>query len=295
MKSTRLIIYIASLAVPLFFFSIPNISLAGFGISPPAIIEDKLVKGSSFDKTIYLIQGNPVEDTAIEVSVDDTSIKSWISISPGTSFVIPKGVQQFPMIVTIHVPKDATLGQYKTFIRTRTVPKIEEGQTGAGVSISLGGRIDVDLTVGEGVFYSFKIKSIKLLSIKETESPQAQIRIENLGNVPAGPDTGTFELFNNFQDIRLVYVQGLSFEKVPAFKTETIISKFPLPVRLSPGEYWGVLRLYDDDKLIREHKEVFNVHQATFFDKYWKVMASGLGVFILLSIFYLLGRRRRGR
>ena len=225
MKSTRLIIYIASLAVPLFFFSIPNISLAGFGISPPAIIEDKLVKGSSFDKTIYLIQGNPVEDTAIEVSVDDTSIKSWISISPGTSFVIPKGVQQFPMIVTIHVPKDATLGQYKTFIRTRTVPKIEEGQTGAGVSISLGGRIDVDLTVGEGVFYSFKIKSIKLLSIKETESPQAQIRIENLGNVPAGPDTGTFELFNNFQDIRLVYVQGLSFEKVPASIQADVIRK----------------------------------------------------------------------
>ena len=66
-------------------------------------------------------------------------------------------------------------------------------------------------------------------------------------------------------------------------------------MRVSGGEYWGVLRLYDDDKLIREHKEVFNVHQATFFDKYWKVMASGLGVFILLSIFYLLGRRRRGR
>ena len=294
MKSARLIIY-AFLTLSLFVFLIPSISLAGFGISPPAIIEDKLVKGSSFDRTIYLVQGNPTEDTAIEVSVDDTPIKSWISIFPGTSFVIPKGVQQFPMIVTIHVPKDAALGQYKTFIRTRTVPKIEEGQTGAGVSISLGGRIDVDLTVGEGIYYSFKIKNIKLSSIKETESPQAQIRVENLGNVPAGPDTGTFELFNNFQDIRLAYVQGLSFEKVSAFKTEVITSEFPLPVRLSPGEYWGVLRLYDDDKLIREHKEVFNVYQATFFDKYWKVMSAGLGILILLSIFYLLGRRRRGR
>ena len=266
---------------------------AGFGVSPSRVLEENLVKGSTIERVIYIVQGTPEQDLKVAVTIQDSDIKDWISIFPNENFVIPKGIQQFPLAIKITVPTDVPLGIYKGYIRVGTVPdkaNVESG--GSGVAISVGARIDIDLTVGDKVRSEFAIRNIDLKNIKETEFPRAELRVENTGNVSSGPEEAAFELFNKFGDIRIGYVQGIKLEKVPAFETKNINIEFPVQVKLLPGEYWGTIRLYDADaKLIREFRNVFNVDKATFFDKHKMSIFVGLGVVVLLVIIFFLGRR----
>lgn len=263
----------------------PNFCLAGFGVSPPGIIEDKLIRGSHLERTIYLVQGDPKENLDIEVTVDSTEIENWFSFEPGKNFTISAGVQQFPLKIIINVPQDAELNIYKAFVRVSTKPKLAEG---AGqVSIAVGGRIDVDLTVGEGLVSDFKVRRIQILDIKEGDSPKISLTIENIGNVPAGPERVSFELFNKYGNIRLAYAEVSEFKKIEAFKTESITVEFPIDIRLGVGEYWGAVKVYKDSNVSQELKTVFNVHPKTFLEKYGWLIAVALLVIVTIGFWFI--------
>ncbi len=253
--------------------------MAGFGISPPSIKEDRLVKGSHLEKTIYLVQGNPKKDVNMEIVVDSTNIKDWISFEQGVKFVIPAGVQQFPLSVIINVPEDAQFGIYKAFIRINTKP---EKATEAGqVAIALGGRVDVDLTVGNKIIYEYSVTGIEIFDIKEGKNLKASVVVKNTGNVPASPSNSSFELFNKYGNIRLAYAENNNFKKTPAFQEKPEILEFPIDIRLAPGEYWGYVKVYNEDGgIIKEMKTVFNVYERTFLDKYTIPI-----LFILVALF----------
>ena len=222
---------------------------AGFGVSPAKIVEDNLIKGSILERTVYFVQGTPDRDLKVKVEVDDSPIKSWIKINPEGEFVIPKGVQQFPVTVVITVPKDAKFGIYTGFVRAvgEPAPDPARKEDQSSVSIAIGARVEFDLTVGEGVLYKYAIRDIDLKNILQTENPIADINIENQGNVPAGPAEASFELFNKYGDVRLAYVQGVKIEPIKPFAVESVAVEFPISIAtLSIGEYWGLVKLYNE-------------------------------------------------
>lgn len=275
---------------------------AGFGISPPSIKENKLVPGSSITRIISLIQGDPVYDVGIGVIVESKDMKEWISFDQGEKFTIPKGVQQFPLKVTIQVPKNAELGIYKAFIRTATTPPKAEGA--ASVAISLGGRIDVELTVGNDVYEAFSITNINIEHIRAGESPKVEIEVDNTGNVPAGPVAASFELYNKFGNIRLAYGEKEITEEVPSFTKQGMTIEFPLEVRLAQGEYWGNVIIYDDrNSAVKTLRKPFMVKEGVGFAGFMAgagfagVMKAGLwtlgGLFVLVIFFLLLRRKKR--
>ena len=91
----------------------PSLTQAAFGISPPFLNADHLVKGAKYIQTIYLVQDQPNEDLNINAKLDlKEPARSWVTVDKGFNFVIPKGVRQFPVQVAINVPKDAGLGVY---------------------------------------------------------------------------------------------------------------------------------------------------------------------------------------
>lgn len=278
-------------------------ALAGFGVSPPQIKEDRLVKGSKVERTVYLVQGSPVDNLDVEVTVDDSQISEWISFYPGKTFTIPAGTQQFPLEVMIDVPDDAPLGIYKTSVRvSQTESKDEVAEGGAGVSIIVGIVVNIEIKVGEGLFYSFAIKDIDLKDVNSSEFPKASLRIENLGNIPAGPQNAEFQLFNKYDDRRLAVIQGVEINQVPAFETQTIDIDFPIGVALAPGEYWGHVFLYDNNELVKEYSDVFNVTEATFVDKYSRLILIGsivivvlIVVIFLISFFYHRLKRKHNK
>lgn len=284
--------FLAVLSSAVFVLILPALSYAGFGVSPPLIQEDKLVPGITLERIIYLVQGTPEKDLQVKLEVD-SSVKDWVSFPQGNPVTIPKGVQQYPLAVTIAVPEDAKLGKYKGVLRVTTVP-VKADEAGE-VAIAIGGIVNMDLEVGNNIIYDLQVRLIKILNVKEGGGPEAAVTVVNNGNTPVAPDTATFELFNKFGDIRLAYAESEDFEPVPAFHEKIETVRFPMEVYLAPGEYWGHVKIYKDRELIKELRTVFNVTEKAFLEKYFlHMLGSGLAL-VLLVVFFLKSRRRSGR
>ena len=237
-----------------------NVEAGGFGVSPPQIIADNLLKGSMYEQTVTLVQSEPNEDLQAEVVFDAPEIESWISIDQGMSFVIPKGEQQFPIKIKISVPEDAPMGKYKGFIRISTTPaKIKEVEDGSSVSINYGGRIDLDLTVGNNVIEEFEVLAITMKDIETGWPLLASVKIQNTGNVPVKLDRATFDLFDKYNSVRLGYGQTEEFEFVSPYSTKETLMQFPIDLRLGLGEYSGTVKVYKDGKVIKELQTPFRV------------------------------------
>ena len=240
---------------------LPQIALAGFGVSPPQIENNKLVPGSHFETKIFLVQGAPLEDIDIKITLDSKEMKDWISFDRGFEFTIPAGVQQYPLNVIIDVPQDAPFNIYRAFIRINTDPTKarESGQ----VAISVGARVDVELVIGDDIISSYLIKRVEILDIKGKEPLKVNVTIENTGNVPSGPEAVSFDLFNSFQTVRLAFIEAQVEKEIPSFTTERLTISFPLDFRLAPGEYWATVRVHNEDgKTVNETKSIFNVHEG---------------------------------
>ena len=267
----------------------PLVADAGFGVSPPLIREDKLVKGIRLDRIVYLVQGAPDRAMQVELFVD-SPVKDWISFPQGNPVTIPQGVQQFPLAVEIAVPEDADLGIYKGSIRVTTVP--DKADQAGEVAIAIGGVIDLDLTVGNDVIVDVDVRTIKILNIKEGNDPEADVTIVNNGNVGSAPDAATFELFNKFGELRLAYAESEAFESIPAFSERVEHLSFPIDIHLAPGEYWGHVKVYKDNQLLNELKTVFNVTERSAVEEYMVYAPYAGGVLVVLIGLLVLRRRR---
>ncbi len=278
------LIYFSLIAV---FLLGPNVSQAGFGVSPGKIIEDNLVPGSYYETTVYLVQGDPKQDLNINIGVESEYIKDWVTIIDGNQQVIPKGVQQFPLKLAIEVPEDADLNIYKAFLRINTVP--EAGNTDGQIAISIGGRIDLELTVGDDIISQYEIISLDILDIKQVEDPTVVVKIRNEGNVSAAPYAASFELFNKFGTVRLGYADFEDFNPVKSFSEESQKITFPVDVRLAPGEYWGEVKIYNDKgEVIKELRTVFDVSEVNNFDLVWAYIVDNIWLVYIAGIAILL-------
>lgn len=238
----------------------PHFVFAGFGVSPVRVAADRLVPGATIEQVFYLVQGVPDEAVNVRVEVESRDVKDWIRVVEGDEFMIPAGVQQYPMTVAIAVPSDAELGQYRAFIRVNKVPA--NAEEGGQVAIAEGVRIDLELTVGDDVFEEYSIRTMDILDVAEGADLEASMVIVNEGNVPAAPAAATFELFDKYGNIRLGFSNAdeASFEEVPAFSEEEIVVTFPLDLAIGEGEYWGHVRVMDElGNQVGELRTVFNV------------------------------------
>jgi hypothetical protein len=271
----------------------PGIASA-FGVSPGKIEENRLVPGSTVTRTISLVQGNPTEDVSVVVLVDSSNMKDWMIFDPGLDFVIPAGVQQFPFKVTIAVPKDAAFGNYSAYLRVRTKPKPAE--EGGSVAVSVGARVDVNVTVGDNIIEEFNVKALAIQDITEGDPLTVSARIENTGNVPTGPDSASFELFDKFGSIRLAFgtIEGSAIGTVPPFGEKTLTLTFPIDLRIAPGQYRGDVKIFGKDgTVIREVKTGFSVREKTFFDVFIDVAPYVGGALLILIIGVVVMRRAR--
>ena len=78
-------------------------SVRALGISPPWIINHHLLRGSHFEKTVHINQGDPKEPLYVEIEIEvPPEIRDWITIKSGMEFTIPI-VQLFLIYVIIDV------------------------------------------------------------------------------------------------------------------------------------------------------------------------------------------------
>ncbi|HXK32290.1 MAG TPA: hypothetical protein VJ378_02380 [Candidatus Paceibacterota bacterium] len=271
--------------IVLFTFNASNV-LAGFGISPPYVLNDKLTRGSSYEQKIILSRGDPNEDLKAEITIDAPEIENWITIEPGKEFILPKGEQQVPMIVKVNVPKDAEYKNYKGVIRVRTSSLVAPGE--GQVSIAIGARIDVDLSVNKEVFIDFKVRAINILPVEIKSWPlslfnniKVLIKIENLGNVKGSPTKVQLDLYDINEKGILESKEDKSLEDVNPFETKEISAEFP--TKITEGQYWVKVKIFNGSDIKREEKIIITATKVPFSVKDWLIVI-GSGILILVIL-----------
>jgi hypothetical protein len=221
-------------------FFVP-VAHAGFGITPPYVRNDALRPGSEYTQEIIIVRSDPVEDLNAELTLNLPGIEDWFSFDRGMRFILPRGESQVRMNVTVRVPEDAKLADYKGNIRIRT-SSLQAPTT--GVSLALGAQIDVMLSVREEI-YDFEVRRVELFEAEEgykkwwLDFPgkiKFAIHMENTGNVPAAPAKVVFEIFDTTGQRLLETTENTNrIEQILPFTTKRVFAY--LPTRLPPGSY----------------------------------------------------------
>lgn len=229
-------------------------ALAGFGVSPVSVVAHELLQGSYFEQTVYLVQGDPQNDLTASIEIVDSPVKDWISIDKGGSFLIPAGIQQFPIKVQINVPSTAPLGDYKGVVRIKTAStKASEGQ----VSIGLGAQVDLDLKVTDKEVFGFVIKNVNIPNLELSWPVKVIFSIKNTGNKESRPTKSTLEIMDKYQNEVIEKSEFSNFDTVKPFQEKNLEAQFQ--TKLPLGDYWGKYTIYKDEQVLRSDKIIFSI------------------------------------
>jgi hypothetical protein len=274
-------------------------SFAAFGISPPFVNADHLVPGVTYQQTIYLVQDQPTADLEIKAAVTAPDhVKPWITLNTGTDFVIPQGTRQFPVQITITVPKGEPLAKYTGDVSFESVP----GKAGQ-VTIALGVDVTLNLTIGNDVYEKYSIPLVTFPDIEEGWNPKVAVRFENDGNVSESFDSATFDLYDQYDVVRLAFAEKQSgFPITPAFTTSNYVVDFPMSFHLGVGDYWGIATFYKNNVVVASQKTVLHVLPAgslspgglllTSLETYWYYYLVGIIALLLIGGWVFRSRRK---
>lgn len=237
------------LVISLLFLSCIQTAKAGFGISPPYVYNDSLIRNSYYEEKIYLGRAEAEQEVKIEITKNVPGANDWISIDKGESFILPKGKKQVPIAIGVRVPGDAEFGSYKGDIKVRVVPTRASG--GGGVSVVLGAQIDVDFEVLDKVIYDFKVWRVRIFDLEEGHKLwwlffpgrlKFQTEIENLGNIEAAPSKISLKIYGNKGEGLLETLETTEIEKINPFSTEQLSVEFP--TKLPAGAYTANFEIF---------------------------------------------------
>lgn len=282
MKSNfRYLIIIAAFFIGIFWLSIAH---AGFGVSPPKIVNKYLLPGSHFEQTVYLVQNKPEID--IKISADMSGeVENWISIDKGVSFIVPAGIQQYPIKVMIDVPEDVEFKHYGGNMRITGKPAEEGGV----VTIALGVLLNFDLEVSREAFTDFILRGIIVSDIEKGWPIKIMARVENLGNTEAGPNRISASILNEYKEKIRDLGETNAVGKTKPFSVGQAIGEFKNDLEV--GEYWADIKIFDKDKVVWEGYKLFKVLPRGSINKWanWKRWALGALAFVAVFILWRKG------
>jgi hypothetical protein len=253
--SARIFAFLVSAAG---FLLLAPLVQAGFGITPPYVVNSELGPGSSYEQKIVVSRNDPIEDLRADITVNVPGADQWISIDKGASFILPRGSVQVPMFVRVRVPDDAKFGDYNGNIRI--VLSSAGGPAPGTIGISLGAQIDVKLSVVDRKTYSFAVPAIRMPDLEEGHAwwkyyfpgmIRFAMQVENTGNMSYGPTRVALTV----RDVSGVHVlestENLgAIRTIGPFSTEWVTAE--IPTRLAYGAYRATFAIYNRDSIVRQ-------------------------------------------
>ncbi len=270
---SKIIILIIGMAV----LGSANSALAGFGISPPWIINEHAVPGSHFEKKITISQEKADKPLRVTVIIDGAVVKDWIKIKQSDEFIIPAGARQFPVNFIIDVPEDTDYGFYEGKISFRATPPDAKG--GGQVTVALGAQADIKIKVTGDEFYDFKIMTVTIPELEEAWPVKIVVKLQNLGNVKVKPSKVSIDIYDDYRTVLLGSKDITEMSPVNSFVVGE--SAGELPIKLDVGRYWGEVKVYKMGDLVFQDKLRFSVVPKWTFIK--KPLLKKIGDFITAS------------
>ena len=298
---------------PVLFLSVGIDQLhAGFGITPPYVRNSSLTRNAIYEQQILLVRGDPSSAQIAEISIDAPELAGWIEIVGGNRVELPVGLQKIPMTVQVRVPADAEYKDYTGAIRIRTVPAGDTLAKGS-VNISLGARVDIDLTVIDKRIEDFRVRKISLADLNEGSKLawlffpgkiKFDMLLENTGNVEISPSKVEFKIYDRTGEAQLEEVTNIgSIDTIAPYDTETVTAE--LPTRLPAGSYIARYRIYNGEDLKQEGDLSLNIlpegtAQSAGFGFIGLSIAHKISLLLpifalLIAVLYFLFMRQKGR
>src|SRR6056297_1809248 len=298
---------------PVLFLSVGIDQLhAGFGITPPYVRNSSLTRNAIYEQQILLVRGDPSSAQVAEINIDAPELAGWIEIVGGNTIELPVGLQKIPMTVQVRVPADAEYKDYSGALRIRTVPAGDTLAKGS-VNISLGARVDIDLTVIDKRIEDFRVRKISLADLNEGSKVAwlffpGKIRfdmlLENTGNVEIAPSKVEFKIYDKTGTTQLEEVTNIgNIDTIAPYDTDTVTAE--LPTRLPAGSYIARYRIYNGEELKQEGDLSLNIlpegtSQAAGFGFIGLSLAHKISLLLpifalLIAVLYFLFMRQKGR
>jgi len=245
----------------LLFFTVTASTYAvGLGISPSRVLNENLVKGTSFESEVIISRNEAAADLSFTVQ-SEGDIEGWATTEFGDTFTIPEGVQRFPVKVKINVPTDAANGEYDGAIRFVSSPAQVAGEEeGSAIAISVNALLDVSLTVSGDQLLEYTITGLSIPTIEEGWEMQLIVSINNTGNVQAAPTKIELAFFDMMKEVELsntVMEDFSGIDKIAPFSQGDFI--LPLENNFEVGQYWLVVKVYQEGELLKEKEVAFEV------------------------------------
>lgn len=302
-----------SVFFPLFVFLLwTDTVMAGFGITPPYVRNTSLTRNSVYEQQILLVRSDPSIPQVAEIAIDAPDLEGWLEVVEGGEIDLPVGLQKVPMTVRVSVPTDAEFKDYAGAIRIRTIPADGAVAQGA-VSISLGARVDIDLSVIDKKIEDFRVRKISVNELNEGSKfawlffPGKilfDMLIENTGNVAISPSNVEFRIYDRNGETLLEETKHIGkIKKINPYDTDTVTAA--LPTRLPSGNYIARYRIYNADELKQEGDLTLTIlpegtTQAAGFGFIGLSVAHKISVLlpvfaVLIAVLYLLFMRRKSK
>lgn len=296
---------IAVILVSIFLFLGIDFCQAGLGISPSQWIEKHALRGSHIEKTFTLSRAEPKEDLYFKAEIDG-EIKDWIKIDRGLEFMMPKGKQQFPIIVSIDVPQDAEYRDYQGSIRLKSEPKTKGP---GGIGVVLQALIQIELTVSKERFLDWEVLQVAIPQQEEGKPLNIILKIWNRGNVEARPTKLTADFWDKYKAKKLESKEITDLTAIKAIapfsEGEIMLS---LPVKFKPEQYWADIKVYRGEELLKSENIFFEIVKAAGLAK--KELSAGtepivnkgftrfylyigFGLIILVLLIFLIFKKRK--
>lgn len=288
---------------------------AGFGITPPYVKNDRLTRGTTFEQHITLVRSDPVDDLKVQITMNLPGVESWFSVDKGTEFIMPAGVSQMPIVVSVHVPQDATYESHRGAIRIRT--SSASASSSGAVSIALGAQVDVAITVVDKIF-DFDVRRIRVADLEEGYRKWSlyfpgKIRffmtIENTGNTEFGPTKVRMDIYDADSEQLLETTEHTNrIETIAPFGTKEVIAE--LPTRLPAGRYVAKYTIFKQSDVAQQDQIALSISPLGGVPGYTGYGLEGLsltdklkvGVVLLVPVLFLIfvfaalvARRRRAK
>ncbi|MBU1132519.1 hypothetical protein KKC32_04740 [Patescibacteria group bacterium] len=231
---------------------------AGFGVSTADIINENLLPGSQFEKSVTLNRTAPEKTAQITTEIEGDEIKNWISLDPGFNFNMAIGVEKMPVAVHINVPRDAQLGEYIGKIKFTETVGVEESTVGTGAAMMLGAAVNVKLTVTDKKVRKFSIVSWENLKMEENNPIAFSLGVRNDGNVVGALSRIVLEA-SSMNNEPLETHEITKLDKIQPFSTQKSIVRAPGVTKLTEGTYWLNIKIYDGETVMFQDKALLNI------------------------------------
>lgn len=285
------------------FMGYAQFASASIGVSPPYIKSEILRPGTEFVQDITILRSAADEDVKLHVALDAPDIASWITVDGGFDFTFPKGQLRLTKNVIVKVPDNAPLGHYSGQMSISTKPADNQN---ADIAIALGAILDLNFTITDKVYTGFKIRGIR---VPDFESPgklwstkilswlkrplKVLVRVENTGNIEVPSPQVTLDVYQIPAREKIASFKGKSKEKIPPYQLKEVAFSFPSTI--AAGEYWGKVKIYQEENIIFSDQDAFVISSASgLFEKFnihlWQILCI---VLLLVGVMLLIIWRNR--